>query len=108
MPGKTSSQPVVTRVVTLPDKSCPAPPRVSLLCCVGNGLQDRPCRQRSQSRVQDSLIKRIAGHENGVVTFSVYESSSPLKAMLEARVQINLHIDLGRRGILRQNFYRCR
>lgn len=46
--------------------------------------------------VQDSLIKRIAGHEDGAVTSSVYESSSPLKAMLEALVQINLHIDLGR------------
>ena len=34
--------------------------------------------------VQDSLIKRIAGHEDGAVTFSIYGSRSPLKAMLEA------------------------
>lgn len=41
--------------------------------------------------VQDSLIKRIVGHEDGAVTFSIYGSRSPLKAMLEALVQINLH-----------------
>lgn len=40
--------------------------------------------------VQDSLIKRIAGHEDGAVTFSIYGSRSPLKAMLEAMKQINL------------------
>lgn len=34
--------------------------------------------------VQDSLIKRIAGHEDGAVTFSIYGSRSPLKAMLDA------------------------
>jgi integrase len=34
--------------------------------------------------VQDSLIKRIVGHEDGAVTFSVYGSRSPLKAMMEA------------------------
>lgn len=34
--------------------------------------------------VQDSLIKRIVGHEDGAVTFSVYGSRSPLKAMLDA------------------------
>jgi integrase len=34
--------------------------------------------------VQDSLIKRIAGHEDAAVTFSVYGSRSPLKAMAEA------------------------
>ncbi|MVW87737.1 site-specific integrase [Pseudomonas sp. PB101] len=34
--------------------------------------------------VQDSLIKRIAGHEDGAVTFSIYGSRSPLKAMAEA------------------------
>jgi integrase len=34
--------------------------------------------------VQDSLIKRIAGHEDGAVTFSVYGSRSPLRAMAEA------------------------
>jgi integrase len=40
--------------------------------------------------VQDSLIKRIAGHEDGAVTFSIYGSRSPLKAMLDALVQITL------------------
>lgn len=40
--------------------------------------------------VQDSLIKRIAGHEDGSVTFSIYGSRSPLKAMLEALTQIDL------------------
>lgn len=34
--------------------------------------------------VQDSLIKRIVGHEDGAVTFSIYGSRSPLKAMLNA------------------------
>ncbi|WP_462402130.1 site-specific integrase [Pseudomonas sp. Marseille-QA0332] len=34
--------------------------------------------------VQDSLIKRIVGHEDGAITFSVYGSRSPLKAMLDA------------------------
>jgi integrase len=40
--------------------------------------------------VQDSLIKRIAGHEDGAVTFSIYGSRSPLKAMSEALAQISL------------------
>ncbi|TFB37304.1 site-specific integrase [Pseudomonas sp. F01002] len=40
--------------------------------------------------VQDSLIKRIAGHEDGSVTFSIYGSRSPLKAMAEAMSQITL------------------
>jgi integrase len=40
--------------------------------------------------VQDSLIKRIAGHEDGAVTFSIYGSRSPLKAMAEALQQIEL------------------
>jgi integrase len=40
--------------------------------------------------VQDSLIKRIAGHEDGAVTFSIYGSRSPLKAMIEAIQQIRL------------------
>ena len=40
--------------------------------------------------VQDSLIKRIAGHEDGAVTFSVYGSRSPLKAMAEALNHISL------------------
>lgn len=34
--------------------------------------------------VQDSLIKRIAGHEDSAVTFSVYGSRTPIKAMAEA------------------------
>ena len=33
---------------------------------------------------QDSLIKRIVGHEDSAVTFGVYGSRTPLKAMLEA------------------------
>lgn len=41
--------------------------------------------------VQDSLIKRIAGHEDGAVTFSIYGSRSPLKAMVEALQQVSLH-----------------
>jgi integrase len=40
--------------------------------------------------VQDSLIKRIAGHEDGAVTFSIYGSRSPLKAMAEALQRIKL------------------
>lgn len=40
--------------------------------------------------VQDSLIKRIAGHEDGAVTFSIYGSRSPLKAMAEAMQKIEL------------------
>lgn len=34
--------------------------------------------------VQDSLIKRLAGHEDGAVTFSIYGSRNPLKAMVDA------------------------
>ena len=34
--------------------------------------------------VQDSLIKRIAGHEDGAATFSIYGSRSPLTAMADA------------------------
>lgn len=45
--------------------------------------------------VQDSLIKRIAGHEDGAVTFSIYGSRTPLRAMLDALVQINLHDEQG-------------
>lgn len=40
--------------------------------------------------VQDSLIKRIAGHEDEAVTFSIYGSRSPLKAMTEAIARITL------------------
>ncbi|MHC8321404.1 site-specific integrase [Pseudomonas sp. GB2N2] len=40
--------------------------------------------------IQDSLIKRIAGHEDGAVTFSIYGSRSPLKAMAEALKRIEL------------------
>lgn len=42
------------------------------------------------SGVQDSLIKRIAGHEDGAVTFSIYGSRSPLKAMADALRHIEL------------------
>lgn len=34
--------------------------------------------------VQDSLIKRIAGHEDSAVTFGIYGSRTPLRAMTEA------------------------
>lgn len=37
-----------------------------------------------EAGVQDSLIKRMAGHEDSSVTFGVYGSRLPLKAMLEA------------------------
>lgn len=40
--------------------------------------------------VQDSLIKRIAGHEDGAVTFSIYGSRSLLKAMAKAMLQIKV------------------
>jgi len=40
--------------------------------------------------VPDSLIKRIAGHEDGAVTFSIYGSRSPLRAMAEALQRIEL------------------
>lgn len=40
--------------------------------------------------MQDSLIKRIAGHEDGAVTFSIYGSRNPLKAVAEAVSQIKL------------------
>ncbi|MDD1965775.1 site-specific integrase [Pseudomonas putida] len=34
--------------------------------------------------VQDSLIKRMVGHEDSSVTFGIYGSRTPLKAMVEA------------------------
>lgn len=40
--------------------------------------------------VQDSLIKRIAGHEDAAVTFSVYGSRTPIRAMLDALSHISL------------------
>ncbi|EPJ2811926.1 tyrosine-type recombinase/integrase [Pseudomonas putida] len=45
--------------------------------------------------VQDSLIKRIAGHEDAAVTFSVYGSRTPLKAMLEALLTIPMTATAG-------------
>ncbi|HEK1688323.1 TPA: site-specific integrase [Pseudomonas putida] len=45
------------------------------------------------SGVQDSLIKRIVGHEDGAVTFSVYGSRSPLKAMFDVLRQIAVRDD---------------
>ncbi|SET43776.1 site-specific integrase [Pseudomonas graminis] len=38
--------------------------------------------------VQDSLIKRIAGHEDSAVTFGIYGSRPPLNAMINAIMQI--------------------
>jgi integrase len=40
--------------------------------------------------VQDSLIKRIAGHEDPAVTFGVYGSRIPIKAMVEALGNVSL------------------
>jgi integrase len=40
--------------------------------------------------VQDSLIKRIVGHEDAAVTFSIYGSRSPLTAMIEALRKISI------------------
>lgn len=42
--------------------------------------------------IQDSLIKRIAGHEDGAVTFSIYGSRSPLRAMAEALKHIHIAV----------------
>jgi len=38
--------------------------------------------------VQDSLIKRMVGHEDSSVTFGIYGSRTPLKAMAEALTHI--------------------
>ncbi|KPN91821.1 site-specific integrase [Pseudomonas nunensis] len=42
-----------------------------------------------EAGVQDSLIKRIAGHEDSAVTFGVYGSRIPIKAMAEAILHLN-------------------
>ncbi|MBF7141428.1 MULTISPECIES: site-specific integrase [Pseudomonas] len=42
------------------------------------------------SGVQDSLIKRLVGHEDGAVTFKHYGSRSPIRAMLNAISHITL------------------
>ncbi len=39
-------------------------------------------------------MKRIVGHEDGAVTFSIYGSRSPLKAMVEALKHIHLDYDI--------------
>ena len=44
--------------------------------------------------VQDSLIKRIAGHEDSAVTFGVYGSRIPIKAMVEALGHLSLLSDI--------------
>ncbi|MGC3519543.1 site-specific integrase, partial [Pseudomonas aeruginosa] len=38
--------------------------------------------------VQDSLIKRMVGHEDSSVTFGIYGSRTPIKAMVEAMKHI--------------------
>lgn len=43
--------------------------------------------------IQDSLIKRIAGHEDSAVTFGVYGSRIPIKAMVEAIKHLNFHLE---------------
>jgi len=40
--------------------------------------------------VQDSLIKRIVGHEDSSVTFGIYGSRTPLRAMMEALSHVRL------------------
>ena len=42
------------------------------------------------ANVQDSLIKRIAGHEDSAVTFGVYGSRTPIKAMVDALEHLSL------------------
>ena len=42
--------------------------------------------------VQDSLIKRIAGHEDSSVTFGIYGSRTPMNAMMDAMKHIELPI----------------
>jgi hypothetical protein len=44
--------------------------------------------------VQDSLINRIAGHEDSAVTFGVYGSRIPIKAMVEALGHLSLLSDI--------------
>jgi integrase len=42
------------------------------------------------SGVQDSLIKRIVGHEDSSATFGIYGSRTPLRAMVEALTHVKL------------------
>lgn len=41
--------------------------------------------------VQDSLITRMFGHEDGAVTFRIYRTRTPLKTMAEALKQITIY-----------------
>jgi integrase len=41
-----------------------------------------------EAGVQDSLIKRMVGHEDSSVTFGIYGSRTPIKAMAEALMHI--------------------
>jgi integrase len=43
-----------------------------------------------EAQVQDSLIKRMVGHEDAAVTFGVYGSRIPIKAMVEALGHLSL------------------
>ncbi len=52
------------------------PPRKNCHHTLNDDLRD--------AGVQGSLIKRIAAHEDGSVTFSVYGSRSPIRAMADA------------------------
>lgn len=45
------------------------------------------------AQVQDSLIKRMVGHEDGAVTFGVYGSRIPIKAMLEAINHLHFNLE---------------
>lgn len=42
-----------------------------------------------EAGVQDSLVKRLVGHEDNSVTFGIYGSRTPLKAMLDAIMHID-------------------
>ena len=47
-----------------------------------------------EAGLQDSLIKRVAGHEDSAVTFGVYGSRTPIKAMAEALGHLSLLGDI--------------
>lgn len=51
-------------------------------------------RRPTDAGVQDSLIKRIAGHEDSAVSFGVYGSRIPIIAMVEALRHLSLPSDI--------------
>lgn len=44
-----------------------------------------------------SALERIAGHEKGLVTFSIYGRRNPLKAIPNAQDKVTLYIDVALR-----------